>query len=104
MLGPTGVVGGSTDLVEVLEALLRGRKIGSNDEISERLDEDNPVLLLDDADDLDLEDLDERLVCEMRRGIEQMDSCEGCGMGDVWLGVSGGSKIAACLLFSLILR
>ena len=47
---------------------MRGGEIGSNDEISERLDEDEPVLLLDDADNLDLdEDLDEPLVFEMRR-------------------------------------
>ena len=65
------------DLVEELKALLRGREIGSNDEMSEQLDEDEPIILLDDADDLDLENLDERMVFKMRRGLRQMDSCEG---------------------------
>ena len=65
-----GPIGGSPDLFVDLEALLRGGEIGSNGEMSEWLDEDNPVLLLDaDADDLDLEDLDEGLVFKMRRGI-----------------------------------
>ena len=45
-----------------LEALLRGGEIGSDDEMSEWLDEDEPVILLDDGDDLDPPDQDNRLV------------------------------------------
>jgi len=55
-----------------LEALLRGGEIGSDDEMSEWLDEDEPVILLDDGDDLDPPDQDNRLVFEMRRGIGRM--------------------------------
>ena len=54
--------------------------MGCNAETMEQLEEDKPVLLLHDTDDLDLENLGERLVFEMRRGIGHVDSCEWCGM------------------------
>jgi len=36
-----------------------------------------PVLMLEDADDLDPGDLEEHLGLEMRGGIGRVDSCEG---------------------------
>ena len=102
--GLIDAVGGSADLVDESEASLRGRERDYNVEMREQLDEDEPILLLDDDGNLDLEELEERLVLDMSRGIGRVDSCEGCGVLDVWSGVSGGSKIAGTLLFSLILR
>ena len=78
--------------------------MGCSAKTMERLDAEEPVLLLEDADDQDLESLKEGLVWKTRRGIGCVDSCEGCGVLDVWSGVPGGSKIAEILTFSLILR
>ena len=97
-------VEGSSDLVEVEDAELRWRDCGCNVDTMERFDVVELVLGLEDANDLDPEDLEERLGLEMRGGIERVDSCEGMVVLGVWSGVSGGYKTEGFLLFLLILR
>ena len=73
--GLIDAVGGSADLVEEVDAVLRGgRWVAMLKRWS--------CLM---RDDLDLEEeLEERLVLDMSRGIGRVGSCEGCGVLDVW--------------------
>jgi len=89
--------GESPNLVDEPDSLLRGNERGTMDDRTE--DEEDPDLLLEDAEERDLVDLDALLMLKTERGgIGRRDSFEGawrCWIGwleqEVQAGVSGGS-------------